>query len=567
MTNLDRRGEAIAMRTQMRIQSKTLGTRAHNGLTLLLMLALALGIFFRFTNLDRQVYWHDETFTSLRISGYNAEEVNRTLFNGKVVGVEALQKYQQINPDKMAFDTIRSLATDDSQHPPLYYVLARQWAAWFGPSATAIRSLSAAISLLVFPSAYWLCQELFAGDTASLAQRQVANLTSGLAIALLALSPYHVLYAQEAREYSLWSVLILLSGAAFLRAIRMNTLGAWSLFTEFLILGFYTQPIMLFVVIAFGLYLLVVERFRLNRVTLSGILSFALGVLAFSPWLNILAQSWSRTGATWTSVPLPLPIVLKTWGLHLARAFILTEGDFGFDHWTIYAGLPLLILLVGAAFYSLVRQTPLRTWLFVMALTGSAFVPLGLLDLVLGGQRSVSSRYLVPFYVGIPIAVAYFLSQKLLSQNPQGKATSSFLQHKLWQVVTGLILSISLLYCILNTQATTAWTKGINYNLPILSKLINASPQPLLVSNSFGIDFGSTFALARQLEPKVKLQLVDAVSKPDDRNLPKVPPGFSDVFLLNPSDAFRQKLEQQQQKKTQLIFHDVHLVLWKLVPW
>jgi uncharacterized membrane protein len=548
----------------MKTQSKKLRTRAHNGLTLVLLLALALGIFFRVAYLDRPVYWHDETFTSLRISGYNAIEVNQSLFNGKVVGVEALQKYQQINPDKTAFDTVRSLAIDDSQHPPLYYVLVRQWAVWFGSSVTAIRSLSAVISLLVFPSVYWLCQELFAGGTIFLAQKQVANLTSGLAIALFALSPFHVLYAQEAREYSLWTVLTLLTGAAFLRAIRRNTLGAWGIFTELLVLGLYTQPMMLFVAIAFGLYLLVVERFRMNRVTVSGLLSLALGVLAFWPWLNILIQSWSRTGATWTSVPLPLPILLKTWGLHLARVFILTEGDFGFDHWTICVGLPLLLLLVGAAFYSLVRQTPLRTWLFAIALTGSVFVPLGLMDLVMGGQRSVSSRYLVPFYAGIPIMVAYFLSQKLMMWPPQGRP---FIPQKLWQGLTGLVLSVSLIYCILNTQATTAWTKGINYNLPTLSKLINAAPQPLLVSNSFGIDFGSTFALSHQLEPKVKLQLVDAVSKPDDRNLPKIAPGFSDVFLLNPSDAFRQKLEQQQRQKTQLIFHDVHLVLWKLVPW
>ncbi|WP_404783575.1 hypothetical protein [Altericista sp. CCNU0014] len=555
----------------LKTRSKTLHTlaqKSQNGLTLVLLLALALGIFFRFAHLDRQVYWHDETFTSLRISGYSAIEVNRELFDGKVVGVEALQKYQQVNPDKTAIDTVRSLAIDDSQHPPLYYLWVRQWSVWFGPSVVAVRSLSAAIGLLVFPSAYWLCQELFAGGTAtSPAQKQIANLTSGMAIALFALSPFHVLYAQEAREYSLWTVLILLSGAAFLRAIRLNTPAGWGLFTGLLILSLYTQPIMLFVAIAFGLYLLVVERFRINRVVLSGLVSLALGVVAFLPWLQIIAKSWSVTGATWTSVPIPLPILLKTWGLHLLRAFILTEGDFGFDHWTTYIALPLSIGLVGAAFYALYRQTPLRVWLFAIALAGSVFVPLGLMDLVLGGQRSVSGRYIVPFYVGVPIAVAYLLSQKLLSQKSRVDRAPTFLSQKLWPGIAAAVLSVSLIYCIVNTQATTAWTKGINYNLPILAKLINAAPQPLLVSNSFGIDYGSTFALARQLEPKVKLQLVDAVTQPDDRNLPKIAPGFSDVFLLNPSDAFRQKLERQQQQKTKLVFHDFHLVLWKLVPW
>lgn len=42
-------------------------------------------------------------------------------------------------------------------------------------------------------------------------------------MALIAVSPFHVLYAQEAREYSLWTVTILLSSAALLRAMRVKT--------------------------------------------------------------------------------------------------------------------------------------------------------------------------------------------------------------------------------------------------------------------------------------------------------------------------------------------------------
>jgi hypothetical protein len=40
---------------------------------ILLVIILVLGLFFRFANLDRKVYWSDETFTSLRVSGYTAE--------------------------------------------------------------------------------------------------------------------------------------------------------------------------------------------------------------------------------------------------------------------------------------------------------------------------------------------------------------------------------------------------------------------------------------------------------------------------------------------------------------
>ena len=68
---------------------------------------------------------------------------------------------------------------------------------------TAIRSLSALISLLVFPSVYWLCRELF----------NVPLLVPGVAIALMAISPIQLVYAEEAQEYILWLVTILRSSA------------------------------------------------------------------------------------------------------------------------------------------------------------------------------------------------------------------------------------------------------------------------------------------------------------------------------------------------------------------
>ena len=127
----------------------------------LCFILIALGIVFRFGNLN-QVYWHDETFTSLRMSGYTAPNVKTDLFNGEtLVTVDNLMQYQWPNEGRTIADTVNSLVVDDPQHPPVYYVLVRQWVAAFGHSIWIARSLSALISLLSFPAMYWLCQELF----------------------------------------------------------------------------------------------------------------------------------------------------------------------------------------------------------------------------------------------------------------------------------------------------------------------------------------------------------------------------------------------------------------------
>lgn len=116
---------------------------------------LVLGVFFRFVNLDRKVYWIDETYTSLRISGHTEIEFIQQVFDGHVVNLKELQKYQQPYPEKGLVSTINSLAVESPQHPPLYYVMARFWVQWFGNSP--LRSEAC------LPSLACLCSLVFTG--------------------------------------------------------------------------------------------------------------------------------------------------------------------------------------------------------------------------------------------------------------------------------------------------------------------------------------------------------------------------------------------------------------------
>ncbi|MBW7882558.1 MAG: glycosyltransferase family 39 protein [Caldilineaceae bacterium] len=76
------------------------------------------------------------------------------------------------------------------QHPPLYYILLHVWL-WFGDSAGHVRMLSAFLGSLTIPVIFLIGRRL-AGDT--------VGLTAAL---LLALSPFHIRFAQETRMYTL----------------------------------------------------------------------------------------------------------------------------------------------------------------------------------------------------------------------------------------------------------------------------------------------------------------------------------------------------------------------------
>jgi uncharacterized membrane protein len=216
-------------------------------------------------------------------------------------------------------DTINSLAVDDPQHPPLYYLIARLWVQLFGYSVTVIRSLSACISLLVFPCLYWLCLELFG-----------ASLVGWVAIALIAISPFHVLYAQEAREYVLWTVTILLSSAALLQAMRLQTRLSWGIYAATLALGFYSFLFTGLVAIGHGIYVVATVGYRWSKTTKAYLLASLATLVAIAPWLFVLMTNWLQFRATtgWMeTIQVPQMVLIKMWGLHLIRLFV----DFRFE--------------------------------------------------------------------------------------------------------------------------------------------------------------------------------------------------------------------------------------------
>lgn len=208
-----------------------------------LITVVLLGIFFRWKNLSDQVFWVDEVATAVRVSGYTIAEVTSDLLQQDLVERDTLLFYQTVTSRTLS-DSLNAL-TKSPEHAPLYFLLTRFWLQWWGNSLGILRSLSVCFSLLILPCLYWLCQELF--------QR---SQISWLSVGIMSISPFYVAYAQEARPYSLWTVTILLMGASFFRAIRLNSKLAWALHSFCLILGFYTSLFSLYVALFQGLYLL-----------------------------------------------------------------------------------------------------------------------------------------------------------------------------------------------------------------------------------------------------------------------------------------------------------------------
>ncbi|WP_333391801.1 glycosyltransferase family 39 protein [Microcoleus sp. Z1_A1] len=535
-----------------------------NWLHFLIIAVLVIGILFRFANLDRKFYWIDETYTSLRVSGYTEAEIIKEISYQKITSPADLQKYQQINSEKTLRDTLNSLATEDPHHPPLYYVLARYWAQWFGTSVAAMRSLAAVISLLVFPAIYWLAWELFESSA-----------VAWMAIAIFAISPYHILFAQEARQYSLWTVTTILSTAALLRATRpdenQNPVAlvlSWALYAATATLGLYTHLLFVCVAAAHAIYVAVIANWRDVKTFISYYVASLIALICFMPSLVNTVENFNQVRSTtiWAEQTNFLRLVSR-WVGSITIAFF----DIGIDGTANATQLALLIpvgimilALVGYALYYLCRQTPKRVWLIVLLLIATTALFLAVPDIIKGGRRSANPRYLVPCYVGIQIAVAYLLSAKISSNLEKLK------QQKLWKIVIVGVFSAGIISGGVSSQADIWWNKGSGWLRALeVAATVNQASNPLFISDA---NIAYIMPLSYYLEPKVKLLIEPrcytscyknrelAKKKPQP---PQIPAGFNELFLYRPSSTLRSAI-QQQNYQIDPADTNVELNLWKI---
>ncbi len=466
-------------------------------LKITVVILLFLGIYFRFVNLDGKVYWVDEVYTSLWLSGHSSSEIVEEIYDGRVVGIDQFKKYQQLNIEKGVSSTITRLALEDPQHPPLYYSIAWFWSLLFGNSVAAIRRLSAVISVFSLVSIYYLCRELFE-----------LPLTRLIAVSLMAISPFHLLYAQEARQYSLWTLTILISSYALLLALRKKTFLGWVIYSLTLTLSFYTFILSIVLAIGHGIYVLGTERLRLTRSATAYLASLIAAVITFLPWLIIISKGKAEVRIQrldWIEKSTSLTSLMGKWILNITRIFIdlinISENTQPQEFVLIAPFSLALLVLIGYSIYYLCRSTPKSSWLFVLSLTLTPAIVLVIPDVIFGGRRSGVPRYLIPTFLGIKLMIAYLLSSKIIDRQER-------FGQKIWTWITILLLSGGVVSCVIISSSEIWWNKGSasNGNLHQVASIINKTSHPLVVSDA---QFTTILGLIHLLKSQTDFQLTN----------------------------------------------------------
>lgn len=216
-----------------------------------LYLILAAGAALRLSTLGLQSLWYDEAFTAVHVFGGS-------------------------------FGHMLSQLPHTENTPPLWYVLEWVVIQALGHGAVALRLLSALAGVALIGVMWAIGRQLYG--------RRVAIISA----ALTAASPLFLWYSQEARAYSLYTLMVALAFLAFLRAEERTSAGRVAAFALAAALALLTHYFAAFLVVPMALYL------ARSRARLRGPAPWALAAVgATGAALLPLALAQGGRGAEW----------------------------------------------------------------------------------------------------------------------------------------------------------------------------------------------------------------------------------------------------------------------------
>jgi uncharacterized membrane protein len=474
---------------------------------------LILGVFYRFYGLGDKLYSHDEAYTSLKSAGYKGNEFVEAVSDGKELTANDISRFLQPAKDRNVPDTIKSIATSEPQLPPLYFVLAHYWMRIAGYSPADMRMLSALLSLLAIPGMYWLGLEVFRS-------RRIALISVGL----ISLAPFHILFAQDARPYGLFAVMILFSSSLFFMALRKERYLYWGMYSMSIILGIYTHLFFALTVMVHAVYLLANQGTIKKGAFTRFIFASLFALLAFTPWLlQIFIYFGSLTrGLAWVTQTVPFPLRIKGWTLIFASPFLDINLSIS-NVVLVLLRLPVLIL-IGYGIVFLIARTPRRIWSFLLLLVGFYTIPFFLWDFARGGTLTIIGRYFVGLNVATIPIVAYLLADKIGMNNEKNPSK--------WVLISSLLF-LSQIFSNFNIIGSgTWWNKNLSWNRPEIVEILNQSDRPLLIMDGkSGTDIGDLLAFSLMVNKDVRFQMYL------EQGVVELSGDYKDIYLYHSNNA------------------------------
>ncbi len=303
-------------------------------INLLLCATIITGVILRIYNLTAVSLWHDEAFSALLIK-YNFQEMI----------------------DRIILDV----------HPPFYYIVLRFWDVFFENSLFSIRMFSVFFSVLIILATYLFVKTAFKNSKLAL-----------FSSAIVAISPFQIQYAQEARMYALGSFLIIISSYFLLQALNKKTINKknaawiwWLLYAISVSAAIYTHYYIVFSIFAQALFVFYYFFKKLkfsptqwlkNKSFQLCLASYALVTVSYLPWLKIFLAQLSQVQENYWIPKMDFWSVPCTF-YKLTTGSGINSSD---DKWIL---IILTVIILIAIAYALKKIKTQAKWLVFFMLT------------------------------------------------------------------------------------------------------------------------------------------------------------------------------------------------------
>lgn len=409
----------------------------------LLLFIVFLGTGLRFWRLDSKPLWLDEVITALFVTGHGYEDIPTRLSWAELPQLFAVQP-------KSCSEIAHYLLTQ-STHPPAFFCLLHGWLTWLAPlNMEGNLNGSLTWQLRALPALFGVGTILMLYFLNRLAFSRLAGL---LGAGIMAISPFGIYLAQEARHYTIATLFT--SIALFLLVQiqkdwqkKRQRVWLWLLWGVVNGLGLYVHYFYLLVLNAQVVALVGIVSYShiLNRnkqfarqirdlrfnilipkpkrqLLLVVTISYLLPLLIFLPWLPAFFHHFQSPGTDWLPSPqniAPLYQTLVAWIL-MVVALPVEDQPLALQVISVLLGISIGIWIYWQGLRGLKRQnsqqlSPLFLLIvFTLAVTFEFF----LIIYGLGKDISIAPRYSFVYFPSLCALLGYGLSN-LLKANHQG---------------------------------------------------------------------------------------------------------------------------------------------------
>jgi uncharacterized membrane protein len=348
------------------------------------------------------------------------------------------------------------------------------------------------------------------------------------------------------------TVAILLSSAVLLHVQRNPSRKNWPIYAVTIAFGLYSNVLFGFAIIAHGLYTLLDARFKITRAIRSYCLATIAGIAIFLPWFYFFVTrgtlDYVTPESTRSSQNVPFSQLFQSWLKGIPRIFI----DFN-DPWIEYtklfsplqkATLPLVLIftLISIAFVAFNARKE-KNWLILSLLFAGGGL-LMLKDSFLGatnGGYSTRLRYILPYTLGIQLAVVAFLQFLWLSRKSW--------QKKVGAIALSALLILGILSCGIISQARSWWAFGAP-DYPIIAEKLNELSKPVVLYD----DFADALTMSYLVNDNVYFHLTRRPEFHLQKTADSPYRDYSNVILFRPPKTLTRQLQEKDGLQIKSLF-------------